>query len=185
MLFAHACSVYRATESWATFKYGPNGDFFDLCPNHASGGRIKLWCNCFCRNPMWQQHKKKEADFINPTCTFQPSKQTGLSKVLLEISSQCCWKQNTAQLQEKKHCGSVCEIWLFRFDRWEFLHRGNSWTREVLSNPPPPPPCWLFDPECFGAGPDDRAELWGEHHEGTVSSETLQPGRLKKTFSRQ
>lgn len=61
--------------------------------------------------------KKKEADFINPTCTFQPSKKTGLSKVLLEINSQCCWKQNTAQLQEKKHCGSVCEIWLFGFDR--------------------------------------------------------------------
>lgn len=145
MLFAHACSVYRATESWATFKYGPNGDFFDLCPNHASGGRIKLWCNCFCRNPMWQQHKKKRSRFHQSYLYFSAFKENRVVKgftgnkltVLLET-------EHSPAAGKKKHCGSVCEIWLFGFDRWEFLHRGNSWTREVWVIHTSPPPSLLI-----------------------------------------
>lgn len=150
MLFVHACSVYRATESWATFKYGPNGDFFDLCPNHASGGRIKLWCNCFCRNPMWQQHKKKRSRFHQSYLYFSAFKANRVVKgftgnkltVLLETEhSPAAGKKNTAALFVRSGCSDLIDESFFTVGIPEL---GKCWGIH-----PPPPSLLIIWPWVF------------------------------------
>lgn len=81
-LFSAVYLVFRNRVT--SFKYGPNGDFADLCPNP---GCFRISCDTTPPVAIQCGYPDRK---ITPTCTFQHTKQTGLSKFLLEMSSQCC-----------------------------------------------------------------------------------------------
>lgn len=147
MLFPHAFSVSRATES---LKYGPNVDFFDLCSNHADSASDSRITTCDETTPVairWDSSDKR--DFITlRLAPLQHSKQTGLSKCFLGISSRCpeqIKEQNKAWLAFfklwKRTLGlcswlTVWTMWWMRVcSVWEFL---NSGICLIIKAPPSP-----------------------------------------------